>query len=134
MRRQPPSQRRPRIGLSGRATAWLVAFALLVQCGVSTGAALGMWMEAHGPGQMAQGHCAEHGTPGKQDQGSGHASHDHEHCLLCNTAVGGDCPAPVLPLLSAALDESVAPAAAPAIVAFRKVAYANAPRGPPRPA
>lgn len=132
MRRQPPYQRRPRIGLLGRAASWLVAFALLVQCGVGAGAALGMWIEAHGPGQMAQGHCAEHARSGK-DQSSGHASHDHEHCLLCNTAAG-DCPAPVLPLLSAALDGSVVPAAAPEIVAFRKVAYANAARGPPAPA
>ncbi len=90
-----------------------------------------MWIEAHGPGQMAQGHRAEHGTSGKQDQSSRHASHDHEHCLLCNAAAA-DSPAPVLPLLSAALAESVAPAAAPAIVAFRRAAYANAPRGPPR--
>ncbi len=103
---------------------------MLVQCTVGAGAALGMWIAAHGPGQMAQGHCAAHGSSGKQDQSSGHAGHDHEHCLLCNTAVA-DCPAPALPLLSAALDGSVVPAAAPESVAFRKVAYANAPRGPP---
>ena len=131
MRRQPPYQRRPRIGLRGRAASWLVAFALLVQCSIGAGAALGMWIEAHGPGQMAQGHCAAHGTSGKQDQSSGHASHDHEHCLLCNTAVG-DYPAPVLPLLSAALDGSVVAAAGPESVAFRRFAYANAARGPPR--
>ncbi len=104
---------------------------MLVQCTVAAGGALGMLIEAHGPGQMAQGHCAEHGTSGKQDQSSGHASHDHEHCLLCNTAVA-DCPAPVLPLLSAALDGSVVQPAAPERVAYRKVAYANAARGPPR--
>jgi hypothetical protein len=133
VRRRPSHRRRPRIGLPGRAASWLLAFTLLVQCAVSGGAALGMWIEAHGPGQMAQGHCAEHGPSGKQDQSSGHASHDHEHCLLCNAAVGGDCPAPVLPLLSAAFEESVVPAAAPEVVAYRKVAYAHAPRGPPPP-
>ena len=106
MRRRPSHRRRARIGLPGRAASWLVAFALLVQCAVSAGAALGMWIEAHGPGQMAQGNCAEHGASGKQDQSSDHASHDHEHCLLCNTAVG-DYPTPVLPLLSAALDGAV---------------------------
>jgi hypothetical protein len=111
----------------------LVAFALFAQGAVGAGAALGMWIEAHGPEQIAQGDCAEHGTSGKQDRGSGHSSHDHEHCLLCNTAAA-DCPAPVLPLLSAAMERSVVPAAAPEIVAFRKVAYANAARGPPRPA
>jgi len=131
VRRQPPYQRRPRIGLLGRAASWLVAFAMLVQGVVGAGAALGMLIEAPGPGQVAQGHCAGHGISGKQDQSSGHASHDHEHCLLCNTAVG-DCPAPVLPLLSAALGESVMLAAAPEIDAFRRVAYANAARGPPR--
>ena len=130
MRRQPPYQRRPRIGLLGRAASWLVAFALLVQCGVGAGAALGMWIEANGAGQVAQGHCAAHGSSGKQDQGSGHASHDHEHCVLCNTAAA-DCPAPVLPLLSAATDRLVLPAAAPESVELRKVAYANAARGPP---
>ena len=131
MRRQPPRQRRPRIGRLGRAAAWLVAVALLIQCSISAGAALGMWMEAHGPGQMAAGHCAQHDGAGKQDQGSGHASHDHEHCLLCNSAAA-DCSAPILPPLSAAMERPVVPAAAPAIVAFRKVAYANAARGPPR--
>jgi hypothetical protein len=131
-RRQPP-QRRPRIGLPGRAASWLLAFTLLVQNVVGAGAALGMWMEEHGPGQMAQGQCPGHGISGKQDRSSRHASHDHEHCLLCNSAIG-DSPVPVLPLLSAALDERVMPAAAPAIVAYRKVAYANAPRGPPRSA
>ena len=131
MRRQQSYQRRPRIGLVGRAASWLVAFALLVQCGVGAGAALGMWIEANGPGQMAEGHCAAHGSSGKQYQGSGHASHDHEHCLLCNTAAA-DCSASVLPLLSAAADRLVVPAAAPATVASRKVAYANAARGPPR--
>ncbi len=131
MRRQPPYQRRPRIGLLGRAASWLVAFAMLVQGVVGAGAALGMWIEANASGQVAQGHCAGHGASGKQDQRSGHASHDHEHCLLCNTAVA-DCPAPVLPLLSAALDGSVVAAAAPPLAAYRKVAYANAARGPPR--
>jgi len=131
VRRQPPYQRRPRIGTLGRAASWLVAFALLVQCSIGAGAALGMWIEANGPEQIAQGHCAEHGTSGTQDRRSGHSSHDHEHCLLCNTAAA-DCPAPVLPLLSAAVDRSVIPAAAPAIAAFRKVAYANTARGPPR--
>jgi DUF2946 family protein len=132
VRRQPPLQRRPRIGLLGRAASWLVAFALLVQCGVGAGAALAMWIEANGPGQTAAGHCAQHGNSGKQDQGSGGASHDHEHCLLCNITAA-DCPTPILPLLSAALDRSIVPAPAPAIIAFRKVAYANAARGPPRP-
>jgi hypothetical protein len=131
VRRQPPYQRRPRIGRLGRAASWLVAFALLLQCSIGAGAALGMWIEANGPGPMAQGHCAEHGSSGKQDRGSGHASHDHEHCLLCNSAAA-DSPAPILPLLSTAMDRAVVPAAAPAIVAFRKVAYANAARGPPR--
>jgi len=130
VRPQPPHQNPPRIGLLGRGTAWLVAFALLAECAVAAGAALGMWIEAHGPVKMAQGHCAEHGASGKQDRSSDHKSHDHEHCLLCNTAVG-DCPAPVLPLLSAALEWSVMPAAAPEIPAFRKVAYANTARGPP---
>jgi hypothetical protein len=133
VRRQPSYQRRPRIGRLGRAASWLVAFALLVQNIVGAGAALGMWMEAHGPGQMVEGHCAQHGSPGKQDQGSGRASHDHEHCLLCNVAAA-DCPAPVLPLLSAAMDRAVVPAAASALIALRKVAYANAARGPPRSA
>ena len=131
MRRRPSHRRRPRIGLPGRAASWLLAFTLLVQCAVGGGAALGMWIEAHGPGQMAQGNCAEHGASGKQDQSSGHTSHDHEHCLLCNTAVG-DCPTPVLPLLSAALDGAVVLAVAPETVAFRKIVYANAARGPPR--
>ena len=131
MRRQPSYQRRPRIGLAGRAASWLVALALLVQCGVGTGAALGMWIEANGPGQMVQGHCVEHRSAGKPDQGSGRANHDHEHCLLCNTAAA-DCPAPILPLLSAAVDRSAVLAAVPEIAAFRKVAYANTARGPPR--
>jgi DUF2946 family protein len=133
VRRQLPYQRRPRIGLLGRAASWLVAIALLVQGVVGAGAALGMWMEANGAGQMAQGHCAAHESSGKQDQGPGHASHDHEHCLLCNAAAA-DCPTPVLPLLSAGTDRSVVPAAAPETAAYRKVAYANAPRGPPCPA
>jgi hypothetical protein len=132
VRRQPPYQRRPRIGLLGRAASWLVAFALLVQSVVGAGAALGMWMEAHGPDPTVQGHCAEHGSSGKQEQGSGRTCHDHEHCLLCNIAAA-DCPSPIVPLLSAAVDRSVVPAAAPAIVAFRKVAYANTARGPPPP-
>jgi hypothetical protein len=117
------------MGLLGRAAAWLVAFALVVQGVVGAGAALGMWMEASGPSQMAQGHCTEHATPGK-DQHSNHPSHDHEHCLLCTTVVG-DCPAPVLPLLSAVLDESIVLAAAPESIAYRKLVYANAARGPP---
>jgi hypothetical protein len=131
VRRKPPYQRRPRIGPLGRAACWLVAFALLAQGVVGASAALGMWIEAHGPEQIAQGHCAGHGTSGKQNQSSGHSGHDHEHCLLCNTAAA-DCPAPILPLLSAAMDRPVVPAAAPEIVAPRKVAYANAARGPPR--
>lgn len=131
MRPQLPYQRRPRIGLLGRTASWLIAFALLIQGVVGAGAVLGMWIEPHGPAQMAQGHCAEHGSSGKQDQGSGHASHDHEHCLLCNAAAA-DCPTPILPLLSAAMDRSAVPVAAPEIVAFRKIAYANAARGPPR--
>jgi hypothetical protein len=130
VRRQPPYQRRPRIGLLGRAVSWLVAVALLMQGVVGAGAALGMWMEANGTGQMAQGHCAAHESSGKQDQGPGRASHDHEHCLLCNTAAA-DCPTPVLPLLSAGTDRLVVPTAAPESVALRKVAYANAARGPP---
>src|SRR5262245_32918585 len=129
MRRQSPHRRRARIGFLGRAAAWLVAFALLVECSVSAGAALGMWMQATGPSQMAQGHCAERAA-GKPDQHSRHANHDHEHCLLC-TVVGGDCPAPVLPLLSATLDESIVLAAAPESVAYRKLIHANAARGPP---
>lgn len=131
MRRQPPCQRQPRIGRLGRAASWLVAFALLVQNIVGAGAALGMWIEANASSQIAWGHCAEHAGSGKQEQGSGHTSHDHEHCLLCNSAAA-DCPAPVLPVQSAAMDRAVVPAAAPAIVAIRKVAYANAARGPPR--
>jgi hypothetical protein len=133
VRRQPPCQRRPRIGLLGRAASWLVAIALLMQGVVGAGAALGMWMEANGASQMAQGHCAAHESSGKQDQGPGHASHDHEHCLLCNAAAA-DCPTPVLPLLSAGTDRSVVPTAARETAAYRKVAYANAPRGPPCPA
>src|SRR5262245_47439695 len=129
MRRQSSHGRRARIGFLGRATAWLVAVALLVECSVSAGAALGMWMQANGPSQMAQDHCAER-AGGKPDQHSRHANHDHEHCLLC-TAVVGDCPMPVLPLLSAALDESVVLVATPESVASRKVVHANAPRGPP---
>ena len=131
MYRRPPQRRKPRNRLLRRAASWFVAFALLAQCAVGAGAALGMWIEAHDSGQMAQDHHAEHGTSGRSDQGSGHAKHNHERCLLCNVAAG-DCPAPVLPLLSAALDESVVPAAGPAIVAFRKPGYAHAPRGPPR--
>jgi hypothetical protein len=133
MRRQPPYRRRPRIGLCGRAAAWLVAFALLVECSVSAGAALGMWMAANGPSQMAQGHCAEHATSGKQDQRFGHAGHDHEHCLLCNAAAG-DCPVPVLPFLSAAPNESIVPATTPESVTYRKVVHANTARGPPEQA
>jgi len=128
--RRPSLPRRPRIGLPGRAAAWLVAFALALQAAVSAGAALGMWMEANSPRQMAQGACAEHAAHGQQDHHSGQASHDHEHCLLCNAAVG-DCPGPVLPLLSAALKESIVVAAAPESVAYRKLVHANAPRGPP---
>jgi hypothetical protein len=107
--------------------------ALVAQGVVGAGAALGMWMEANGSGQMAQGHCAEHATPGKPDQRSGQANHDHEHCLLCTTAVG-DCPTPVLPLLSAALDESIVLATAPVSVSYRKVVHANTARGPPEQA
>ena len=129
MRRQPSHRRRARIGLCRKAAAWLVAFALLVECSVSAGAALGMWMQANGPSQMAQGHCTEHETPGK-NQHSGHPSHDHEHCLLCNAAVGG-CPTPVLPLLSAPTDVSILLATTPERVAYRKLVYANAARGPP---
>src|SRR5262245_39030405 len=129
MRRHLSYRRRARSGFPVRAAAWLVAFALLVECSVSAGAALGMWMKANGPSQMAQGHCAEHAA-GKPDQHSRHASHDHEHCLLCTAAVG-NCPTPVLPLLSAAIDESVVPVAAPERIAYRKLVYANAARGPP---
>jgi hypothetical protein len=133
VRRQPPCQRRPRVGLLGRAASWLVAFALLVQGIAGTGEALGMWMDAHGPDPMVPGHCAAHGAAGHQDHGSGRAGHDHEHCLLCNVAAA-DCPTPILPLLSAATDRSIVPPPPPAVVAFRKVAYANAARGPPRSA
>lgn len=130
MRRQSRHRRRPRIRLLGRVTSWLVALALLVECSVSAGAALGMWIEANGPSQTAQGHCAAHAPSGKQDQHSGHASHDHEHCLLCNAAAG-DCPTPVLPLLAASPDAPTVIATAPTSITHRKVVHANAPRGPP---
>jgi len=127
MRRQPPYRRRLRIGLAGRAAGWLVAFAVLVQCAVSAGAALDMWIDAQGTGGMAQAHCAEHGGAGKLDHRSGH---DHEHCLLCNTAVG-DCPTPVLPTLLLARVGPVVPAAVPDDFTYRKPVYANTARGPP---
>lgn len=130
MRRPSLPKRRSRIRLPARAAAWLVAFALALQAAVGAGAALGMWMEANGARPMAQGLCAEHAAHGQQDQHSGQASHDHEHCLLCNAAVG-DCPGPVLPLLSAALQESITVAAVPESVGYRKLVHANAPRGPP---
>jgi hypothetical protein len=114
-------------------TAWLVAFALLVQCGIGASAALGMWIEVHASGRMAQAHCSEHGASGKQDRSSDRKGHDHEHCLLCNAAAA-DCPASILPLLSAAPQGSVAPDPTPAVPAHRKVVHANAPRGPPGPA
>jgi hypothetical protein len=133
VRRPRPSPKRPRIGLLGRAASWLVAFVLLLQCAVGAGAALGMRIGDGAPGRMAQEHCAQHGPSGRPHEGSGQAGHDHEHCLLCNT-VASDCPTPDLPLLSAAPRELLAPAAAPTIGAPRKVAYANAPRGPPPPA
>ena len=129
MRRHLSYRGRAPIGFAGRAAAWLLVVALVVQGVVGAGAALGMWMAANGPSQMAQGHCAEPTTPGK-DHHAGHPSHDHEHCLFC-TAVVGDCPAPVLPLLSATLAESAVLAAAPECVAYRKLVHANAARGPP---
>jgi hypothetical protein len=132
VRRRPFPERRPRTGLLGRIASWLLAATLIMQGAVGTGAALSMWMEANAPDQMA-GHRLDHGAPGTQDHHSGRAGHDHEHCLLCNTAAA-DCPSPVLPQLSADLPASVAPVAAPQIVAHRKVAHANAPRGPPGPA
>jgi hypothetical protein len=127
MRRRPP-HRRPRIGLAGRAAAWLVAFAVLVQCAVSAGAALDMWIGAQGAGAMAEAACPEHSKPGHH---SGQAGHDHEHCLLCNTAVG-DCPTPVLPALSLARAGSAAPVVASDRIVYRKLVYANTARGPPR--
>ena len=134
MPRQPPRQNPTRIGLAGRATAWLVVFALLVECAVSAGAALGMWVEAHASSDTtAQALCPEHGFSGKPDGSSDHHKrYDHEHCLLCNTAVG-DCPAPILPQLFVALQGAVVPTVAPAIPAYRKVFDANAARGPPGP-
>lgn len=130
MRRRPPPQRRPRIGPLGRAASWLLAFALFAQGVAGAGIALDMWIAANAPAPMAQGHCDAPGASGKPEQGSGHAGYAHEHCLLCNIAAA-DCPAPVLPLLSAALDGAVAPATAPALAAYRKVLRANAARAPP---
>ena len=127
MRRQRRLLRRPRIGPLGRAAAWLVTFALLIQCAVDTGAALTMWIEANGPGQVAQAGCAEHGSSGKQGQ---HPGHDHEHCLICNTAVS-DCPAAIMPLILAASYASASPVPAPESVVRRKFVHANAARGPP---
>jgi len=131
---RPPRQDPSRIGLAGRATAWLVVFALLVQCAVGAGAALGMWIEAQDSvDATAQAPCPEHGSSGKQDGSADHQKrHDHEHCLLCNAAVG-DCPAPILSLLSIALPRPVVPAVAPMLPTYRKVFHANAARGPPGP-
>jgi hypothetical protein len=68
MRRQPSYRRPLRIGLAGRVAGWLVAFAVLVQCAVSAGAALEMWTDAQGAVGMAHAHCAAHG---KSDHHSG---------------------------------------------------------------
>lgn len=95
-----------------------------MQCAVSAGAALDMWIGAQGAGGMVQAACPEHSKPDH------HSSHNHEHCLLCNTAVG-DCPTPVLPTLSLARAGAAVPAATPDDVAYRKPAYANTARGPP---
>ena len=127
MHQKAPHRRRPRIGLAGRAAGWLVAFAVLVQCAVSAGAALGMWIDAQGAGGMAHAHCAAHGKP---DHHSGQASHDHEHCLLCNMAVG-DCPTPVLPALSLAPGGSAVSVATSDDLGYRRLVYANTARGPP---
>jgi hypothetical protein len=126
VRRQRRLLRRPRTGPLGRAAAWLVAFALGMQCVVDTGAALSMWIE-QGPGPMAQAPCPEHGGSGKQDRRSGH---DHEQCLVCNATVA-NCPEPILPLMLAASDVSHPTPVAPEHVALRKVVAANAARGPP---
>lgn len=126
-------RRRRRIGLAARATAWLVAFALAVQTMFVAGAAMGMWLEAHAPGTTAAAPCPEHARPAHRDRDSNHGGHDHEHCLLCNTNVG-DCPVPVVPLVSRVPERAVEPAVAPARIAFRRLVHANAPRGPPRPA
>ena len=135
MRPQPPCRRRPRIGLLGRSALWLAVAALLVQCLFGSTVAARMWVEANGPLRLAQGHCAEHpaeqGAPENPDQAPGHATHDHEHCLLCNAAASA-CPVPIVPLLSAPADEAVVLAEAPQTAAFPKAVYANAPRGPPR--
>jgi hypothetical protein len=127
MRPQASDRRRPRIGLAGRAAGWLVAFSVLVQCAVSAGAALDMWIDGQGAGGMAQAACPEHSKP---DHRSGQAGHDHEHCLLCNTAVG-DCPTPVLPALSLARAGAAAPIVASDRIVYRKLVYANTARGPP---
>jgi DUF2946 family protein len=125
--RQRRHLRRPRIGPLGRAAAWLVAFALGMQCVVDTGAALSMWIEQGPAGAMAQALCPEHGSSGKQDRRSGH---DHEQCLVCNATVA-NCPEPILPLMLAASDVSPPTPVAPERVALRKVVTANAARGPP---
>jgi hypothetical protein len=129
MRRPTPPQIRLRIGLLRRAASWLLALTLLAEGAVGAGAALRMWLEANASGEAA-GHCAEHGAPGEQDHHSDQASHDHERCLLCNTAAA-DCPAPILPRLQANVFASVSSPPAAEIVAHRRAIRANAPRGPP---
>jgi hypothetical protein len=124
MRRQRRHLRR--IGPLGRAAAWLVAFALGMQCVIDTGAALSMWIE-QGSGPMAQAPCPEHDSSGKHDRRSGH---DHEQCLVCNATVA-NCPEPILALASATLDPAIPPPVAPERIALRKVITANAARGPP---
>lgn len=129
MRRQRRHLRPPRIGPLGRAAAWLVAFALGMQCVVDTGAALSMWIE-QGSGATAQAPCPEHGSSGKEGR---HPGHDHEQCLVCNVTVG-NCPEPILPLTSATSDTSTLRPVARERVALRKVVTANPARGPPEEA
>ena len=126
-RRRRHPLRRLRVGPIGRAAAWLVAFALTLQCVVDTGAALSMWLEMQGPGHMTQASCPEHHGSGTPEQRS---THDHEQCLVCNAAVG-NCPEPILPQIAAAPDRSTPPAAVPETIAPRKVVDANPARAPP---
>jgi hypothetical protein len=107
-----------------------------VQCVLGSTIAMRMCFEALNPSYAARGyahghHHREHKSPSGQEQAPGRQTHDHEHCLLCNTVTIGLCPLPAGPSLSVAADANVAPVETVWALALRQADRAHPPRAPP---
>jgi hypothetical protein len=123
-----PTYRRRRAGRFRRAAVWLLVAALLFELPSGAAVAMRMWWD-YGPMQAAEVPCPEHG--GAAGHNSGHATHDHQQCLLCNVGLGTGT-LPVVALLPTPVVEPVASISTPQPPAVRKDIRAAAPRGPPR--